>query len=79
MTVDNSAATGGTAVAAHTTTGRSGRRYVAIDIPGAWTSPSTDELEANARAYSFPFSYVYDPTNAFGIQFRVQNNRTAAY
>ena len=79
MTVDNSAATGGTASVANTTPGRSGRRYVAIDLPGAWNNPDTDQEDAGTRAYSFPFSYVYDSTNAFGVQVRVQTNRTAAY
>ena len=79
MTVDNSAATGGTASVANTTPGRSGRRYVSIDIPGTWSSPDVDQEDANTRSYSFPFSYVYDATNAFGVQFRVQTNRTTAF
>jgi hypothetical protein len=77
--VDNTAATGGTATVAETTPGRSGGRYVAIDIPGTWSSPDTDQEDANTRSYSFPFSYVYDSTNAFGVQVRVQTNRTAAF
>jgi hypothetical protein len=79
MTVDNTAATGGTASVAETTPGRSGRRSVAIDIPGTWSSPDVDQEDANTRSWSFPFSYVYDSTNAFGVQVRVQTNRTAAY
>lgn len=79
MTVDNALAVGGTAVVAHTTPGRSGRRSVAIDIPGAWTSPDVDSSDAGTRAYTFPFEYVYDPTLAAGIQFRVQTNRAVAY
>jgi hypothetical protein len=79
MTVDNTAATGGVASVAETTPGRSGGRYVAIDLPGTWSSPDTDQEDANTRAYSFPYSYVYDSTNAFGVQVRVQTNRTAAF
>lgn len=74
--------TGGTTPTASvstTTPGRSGRRYVAIDFPGAWTSPDTNGSDAGTRGYSLPLEYVYDSANAFGIQFRCQNARTSAY
>ena len=83
MTFDNTLLTGGASPAATavrtTLAGRSGRRYVAIDIPGAWENPDTDQTDANTRVYASTFNYVFDPTNAFGIQFRLQNGRTAAY
>lgn len=55
------------------------RRFVTIDLPGAWTSPDTGQEDAGTRAYTFPFQYVYDPTNSFGVQIRCQNSRTAAW
>jgi hypothetical protein len=81
LTANSAGLTGGTAVMtpSATTQGRSGRRYVAIDLPGAWTSPDTDQADANTRTYSFPLQYATDVTNAFGIRVRCQTSRTAAY
>lgn len=82
MTGTSGALTGGsspTTSVSTTTPGRSGRRYVAIDLPGAWISPDVDQSDANTRVYTMPLNYVYDTTNAFGIKFRCQNARTSAY
>lgn len=83
LTIGTNALTGGaspTPSVATTTPGRSGARFVTIDLPGVWDTPNTNENEANTRTYSFPLQYVYDATSlAAGIQVRVQNSRTAAY
>lgn len=55
------------------------RRYLTIDLPGAWTSPDPNQDEAGVRAWSFPFQYVFDPTLAAGIVFRANNARAVAW
>lgn len=55
------------------------REFVTIDLPGAWTSPDTNQTDQGARAYTFPLTYVYDPTNAFGVQIRCQAGRATLY
>ena len=55
------------------------REYVTVDLPGAWTSPDLNQADENARAGRFPLQYVYDPTNAYGIQVTAQNDRATAY
>jgi hypothetical protein len=79
MTVNNAGLTGGTVAAATTTAGRSGRRYVTIDIPGAWTTPDVNQADEGTRAWQFPFQYVYDSVLAAGLQIRVQTDRTTAF
>jgi hypothetical protein len=59
--------------------GGSSRRYLTIDLPGAWTSPDPNQDEAGIRAWSFPFQYVYDPALAAGIVFRANNARATAW
>jgi hypothetical protein len=55
------------------------RRFVTVDIPGAWSAVDITGDDANTRTYQLSLQYVYDPTNAFGLQIRCQNARTAAY
>jgi hypothetical protein len=71
--------TSGTAVAVQTTPGRSGRRYVQIDIPGAWTSDDLSGANDGIRTYSMELQSVYDATLASMISINCQNNRTTAY
>ncbi len=75
--------TGGTSPAIAVTTTTPGteafRPSVIIDVPGAWMTPDTNQDNASARAYRFPMTYLYDPTNAFGIRFLLQNNRATAW
>jgi hypothetical protein len=82
MTANSALLTGGaspTATPSRTTAGRSGRRYFAIDLPGAWISPDANQSDAGTRIYTVPLTYVFDTTQSFGVQFRTQNARTAAY
>jgi hypothetical protein len=81
MTATGSFTGGATPAVAVTTTtpGRWGGRYFSIDLPGAWNSPDTNQEDAGTRGYSFPLSYVYDTTNAFGIRVRCHNGRTTAF
>lgn len=53
--------------------------YVAVDLPGAWSAFDLGGSDENTRAYELTLQYVYDPTNAFGLQILAQNDRTAAW
>jgi hypothetical protein len=53
--------------------------FVTVDIPGAWEAVDLGQTDENTRAYELSMQYVYDPTNAFGVQVRAQNERAAAY
>jgi len=55
------------------------RRFVQIDLPGNWSTVDLGQTADNTRVYAFAFQYVYDPTNAFGVQVRCQNTRTSAF
>ena len=55
------------------------REFVTIDLPGKFTSPDRNQEDAGNRAISFPFQYVYDPTNAFALQIRCQCSRAAIW
>jgi hypothetical protein len=83
ITASSAGLTGGTtptATVAVTTPGRTGSRYVTIDLPGVWDTPDTNQTDASTRTYAFPLQYVYDSTTlAAGIQVRCQNSRTVAY
>jgi hypothetical protein len=71
--------TSGTAAVVETTPGRSGRRSVFIDIPGAWTSTDLSGANDGIRTYSMELQSVYDATLASMISISCLNNRTAAY
>lgn len=52
---------------------------VSIDLPIAWTAIKLGEVDENTRVYELTGSYVYDPTNLFGVQIRAQNQRATAW
>lgn len=52
---------------------------VSVDLPIAWTAIKLGEVDANTRVYELTGSYVYDPTNLFGVQIRAQNQRATAW
>jgi hypothetical protein len=54
-------------------------KFVTIDIPGAWELFDLGGTDAGTRVYELSLDYVYDPTNAFGLQIRCQNARTTEY
>lgn len=55
------------------------KQFVTVDIPGAWSVFDLGQTDANTRVYRITQSYVYDPTNTFGIQIRAQNTRSTAW
>jgi hypothetical protein len=55
------------------------RRFVTVDLPGAWSAIDLGQSEAGTRVYRLGYTGVYDVTNAFPIQVRCQNNRATAY
>jgi hypothetical protein len=57
----------------------SDNKFVRVDIPGAWEAFDLGQTDKGTRVYELSLQYVYDPTNAFGVQILAQNERTAAY
>lgn len=55
------------------------KKFVTVDLPGAWDAVDLGGTDEGTRAYEMSLQYIYDPTNAFGLQIRAQNARTAAY
>lgn len=55
------------------------KTFVTIDLPGKYTSFDLGQSDAGTRCYGIRYSYKYDSTNAYGIQARLQNLRTAAW
>jgi hypothetical protein len=55
------------------------KTFVTIDLPCAWSVEDLGNNDRGTRTYKMTGNYVYDPTNAFGIQFRAQNARATAY
>ncbi len=55
------------------------RKFITVDLPGAWTAFDLGGSKDGTRTYELKLQYVYDPTNAFGLQIRCQNARTAAW
>lgn len=55
------------------------RKFVTIDIPGAWTAVALGESGDGVRRYGLSLQGVYQSTLAAMIQIRAQNNRTAAF
>lgn len=55
------------------------REFMTIDLPGKFTSPDLNQADAGNRAYTLPFQFQYDPTNAFALQIRCQCERTAIW
>jgi hypothetical protein len=74
--------TGGTSTAAVATTtpGVAGfKKLVWFDVPIAFTGVDTNQEGEGTREYSFPFTYVYDPTLAAAIKVTCQTSRTTAF
>lgn len=55
------------------------RRFVTVDLPGQWTAIDLSQSEGPIRTYQLDYQAYYDPTNAYDVQIRAQNNRTSAY
>jgi hypothetical protein len=55
------------------------KKFVTVDLPGAWNAVDLGQVDEQTRVYELGLQYVYDPTNAFGLQIRAQNARTAAW
>jgi hypothetical protein len=50
-----------------------------LDIPGTWSAVDLTPEDNNSKAYKFTMDYIYDPTNAFGLQAIVHSARATAY
>lgn len=55
------------------------KKFVTIDIPGAWDAFDLGGSDEGTRVYELALQYVYDVTNAWGLQVRAQNARTTAF
>lgn len=55
------------------------KKFVTIDLPGAWESFDLGGTDEGTRTYELGLQYVYDTTNSFGLQIRCQNARTSAW
>jgi hypothetical protein len=53
--------------------------FVALDLPGAWSTVDLTGSEEGTRTYQFTYGYVYDATNGYGIRVRCKTARTTAY
>lgn len=82
MTLTTNSLTGGTdpdVALATTTPGRSGRKYVAISLPGAWTAVNLGGSADGVRTYEFSLQPLYQTTIAAMGQIDVQTSRTAIF
>ncbi len=57
----------------------SNNTIVQVDLPGAWSAVDLGQANENSRAYELSLQYVYDPTNAFGLQIVARNDRATAW
>lgn len=55
------------------------KKFVTLDIPGAWNAFDLSGEDEGTRTYELGLQYLYDPTNAFGLQVRCQNARATAW
>lgn len=55
------------------------KKFVRIDIPGAWEFTDLGGSDAGTRVYQATLKALYDATNAFMLQVVARNIRTAAY
>lgn len=81
-TLTTNAFTGGTTPGVTfgtTTPGRSGRKYVRISLPGAWTAVNLGGSADGVRTYEFSFQPLYQTTIAAMGQIEVQTNRTSIF
>lgn len=82
ITVGTNSLTGGTSptpTIAQTTPGRSGRNYVAIDLPGAWSAINLGGSADGIRTYELQMMGVYDSVLAAMAAITCQNARTVAF
>jgi hypothetical protein len=74
---------GGSAPASAVTTTTPGvagyKRFITVDLPGAWSAVNLGQSDAETRCYELSYQFVYDPTNAFELQVRAQNSRATAW
>lgn len=54
-------------------------KFVTIDLPGAWDAFDLGGTDEGTRTYELGLQYVYDATNAFGLQIIAQNDRETAW
>jgi hypothetical protein len=54
-------------------------RYVKVNLPGSWSAVNLGGSNQNSRMYELSLQYVYDVTNAFGLEIEVQNARATAF
>lgn len=54
-------------------------KFVTIDLPGAWDAFDLGGSDEGTRVYELGLQYVYDSTNAYGLQIRAQNTRSTAW
>lgn len=64
---------------AASTPGRSGRKSVCIDLPGAWTAVNLGGSADGVRTYEFSFQPIYQATIAAMGQILVQTNRASIF
>lgn len=64
---------------AETVAGGNQKKYITVDLPGAWESVALSGSDKGTRVYELSLQYVYDTTNAYGLQIRCNNTRSAAY
>lgn len=82
MTVDDAGLTGGSspeATIVQTLAGGNRKAFVTVDLPGAWDAFDLGGEDEGTRTYELSQQYIYDPANAFGLQIRAQNTRSAAW
>jgi hypothetical protein len=74
--------TGGTTPASaivQTLAGGNQKKIVTVDLPGAWDALDLGGEDEGTRTYEMGLQYVYDTTNAYGLQIRARNERSAAW
>lgn len=82
MTLASNDLTGGTTpdvAFATTTPGRSGRKYVTITLPGAWTAVNLGGSADQVRTYEFSFQPIYSATLAAMGEIACHNARATAF
>jgi len=52
---------------------------ITVDVPLAWGAVDLSPEDKGTKVYKFTGNYIYDPTNAYGIQVKLQNARATAY
>lgn len=55
------------------------KKQITIDVPLAWGAVDLGGEDKGTKVYKFSGTYIYDPTNAFGLQAKVVTLRATAY